>query len=119
MKRLTKKDGLGRYYSDYCGFEKQPEIQKLGQLEDIQDEIGIDLITLFKALKNGVYWKKPNGEVTFFLQNLRNAIYLTSFKGEFYFTFVTIYEYTKFETLGSVNIVDYGVTWALTKEELE
>lgn len=28
---------------------------KLQYLEDIEEEIGIDLITLFKALKNGIY----------------------------------------------------------------
>ena len=30
---------------------------KLSQLEDIEDELGIDLITLYKALKNGIYIK--------------------------------------------------------------
>lgn len=29
---------------------------KLGQLEDIEEELGIDLITLYKALKNGIYF---------------------------------------------------------------
>ena len=32
---------------------------KLGQLEDIEEELGIDLITLFKALQNGV-WVEVN-----------------------------------------------------------
>ena len=31
-------------------------INKLGQLEDIEEELGIDLITLYKALKNGIYF---------------------------------------------------------------
>ena len=30
---------------------------KLKSLEDIEEELGIDLITLFKALKNGIYIK--------------------------------------------------------------
>lgn len=37
-------------------------IHKLGQLEDLEQELGIDLITLFKALTSGVWfkeWKEP------------------------------------------------------------
>ena len=30
-------------------------VKKLGQLEDIEEELGIDLVTLFKALRNGFY----------------------------------------------------------------
>ena len=32
---------------------KLDSIHKLGMLEDIEEELGIDLVTLFKALKNG------------------------------------------------------------------
>ena len=34
--------------------------EKLCQLEDIEDELGIDLIILFKALKNGVFIKNQS-----------------------------------------------------------
>ena len=37
------------------------EYAKLADLEDIEDELGIDLLTLFKALKNGIYVKTKNG----------------------------------------------------------
>ena len=30
-------------------------VEKLGKLEDLEEEIGIDLITLFEALKNGIF----------------------------------------------------------------
>ena len=56
--RLTKKIFTDLYASpcDEDTEEKQAEQQwkvcnKLGQLEDIEDELGIDLITLFRALK--------------------------------------------------------------------
>lgn len=78
MSRLTKNISKRQ---DYCGYEVKEAtyqniygtfskykdiednvdcdltlaIDKLGQLEDIEEKIGIDLITLFKALKNGVY----------------------------------------------------------------
>ena len=47
MKRLTIKDKTIRdnFNAEYA---------KLADLEDIEEELGIDLITLFKALKNGV-----------------------------------------------------------------
>ena len=38
------------------------EYAKLADLEDIEDELGIDLITLFKALKNGIYEILQDGE---------------------------------------------------------
>lgn len=48
MTRLTIKDKAIRnnFNAEYA---------KLADLEDIEEELGIDLITLFKALKNGVY----------------------------------------------------------------
>ena len=30
-------------------------VEKLGKLEDIEEELGIDLVTLFKALKKGIF----------------------------------------------------------------
>ena len=30
-------------------------VEKLGKLEDIEEELGIDLITLFEALKKGIF----------------------------------------------------------------
>ena len=85
--------------------------QKLGQLENIEEKLGIDLITLFKALKNGIYWKGKscfNTTGVFFEEspclNVHNncLINITFRKNEDY-----------------VYFKDYGKTWALTREELE
>lgn len=39
---------------------------KLGQYEDLEEELGIDLLTLFKALKDGIYLKEDNvGVISF------------------------------------------------------
>lgn len=78
-------------------------IDKLGQLEDIEDELGIDLITVFKALKEGC-WTLYNGRLDYHgvvsIQRSRGKVRLLY--GGFY----------------TMNIEDYGKTWALTKEEL-
>ena len=100
MSRLTKKNEQGGYYSDYCGPERQPEIQKLGELEDLEEEFGIDLAILFKALKEGFFDRL--GEYHHF-SNL-------------YFSDEEIFD--SYEKV-SFNLKDYGKTWALTEEELK
>ena len=85
-------------------------INKLGQLEDIEEELGIDLVTLFKALKNGFYYKGKEKKcrscyvsACFGSIELKNAgIRYSTISNQKYFYFN-----------------DYGKTWALTKEELE
>lgn len=55
MSRLTEKHN--DYYISKATCTDDLKI-KLGQYEDIEDELGIDLLTLFKALKNGIYSKQ-------------------------------------------------------------
>ena len=79
--------------------------QKLGQLEDIEDELGIDLITLFKALKNGIYVKTKNGISKHY------TIHLMKWQQtNIYCLYYRPYSHIWFK--------DYGKTWALEKEEL-
>ena len=58
MSRLTRKTNIKYCTSKedlyLCGYDKQVVIQKLGQYEDLEAELGIDLLTLFKALKDGI-----------------------------------------------------------------
>lgn len=109
--RLTKKDYCGydvatrKEQRDYTCEEIFDVLQKLGKLEDIEDELGIDLITLFKALKDGVYYKyKPYG-YDYKISKCRKC-HLTGNR-----TLVVDYHTYKY-------LCDYGKTWALTKEEL-
>lgn len=93
---------------------------KLGQLEDIEDFIGIDLLTIIKALTNGIYFK--TAKHTGFIKG--NKIRLAS-----HLTYVISLEETKTLFTGlkiifgqtgiCLDSYDYGKTWALTKEELE
>lgn len=79
---------------------------KLGQLEDIEKELGIDLITLFKALKEGIYC------IDFDNQDIRK------FKALLCFNSTSKQFYWYGSNIGYPDLKDYGKTWALTKEEL-
>ena len=92
--------------------------KKLKILEDIEEELGIDLITLFKALINGIwtnqeqcYGDEKQGKIRFFQvrllleENAVGCIHNSMWKGK--------------EVIRTLYFKDYGKTWALTKEELE
>lgn len=106
MKRFTGHNYEHDLFRDiYC---------KLQYLEDIEEEIGIDLITLYKALKNGfwsigenkhIYKMKPdkgNGGAMSFYASCDCIIAEDTFNDQYIFL-----------------LKDYGKTWALTREELE
>ena len=95
-------------------------INKLGQLEDIEEELGIDLITLFKALKNGIYFKTrqelENGKIEDVIIHAEVELkFNKTFLGNYYFLVDMSFK----TTIGVKTNKDYGKTWALTKEELE
>ena len=81
--------------------------EKLGQLEDIEEELGIDLITLFKALKKGIYIKKQS-QTEYPLALLRRH----------YSNHTTRYYVFDNGKEKEIKLKAYGKTWALTKEEL-
>lgn len=86
---------------------------KLGQLENIEDELGIELIVLFKALKNGCFAK----ETFDYMGRKQTQIIFTEFTQLYYaddFDDYLIHIRTR-----DYYLKDYGKTWALTKEELE
>ena len=119
--RLTKKIFTDLYASpcDEDTEENQAEQQwkicnKLGQLEDIEDELGIGLITLFKAKTKGIY---------VLTEELKKPYHFRSWEVEISFNDRCI---PNKYIAGVVNgrekqfdFKDYGKTWALTKEELE
>ena len=107
LMRLTKKcDNLyytnakfssGSVYLDNNGNYTNASVNKLGQLEDIEEELGIGLDKLFEALKNGIY-----GKIGKKIEHIL-APHLSWHYGEIYI----------------FKIKDYGKTWALTMGELE
>ena len=93
--------------------DNEEALDKLGKLEDIEEELGIDLITLFKALKNG-FWSidknkhiykmkrtKGNGGAMMFYVSIDCIIKEDAYDEEYFL------------------LKDYGKTWALTRKELE
>lgn len=119
MKRLTEKDYCGydikdrKAFSGYGAMEDSKKIfnclQKLGQLEDIEDKIGVRLSALFEQPYCTIFVRKDYGK------NYKNVIEehtLYSIIPQekcIIVTFETIKFYFK----------DYGKTWALTREELK
>ena len=81
--------------------------EKLYQLEDIEEELGIDLITLFKALKNGITYRTPLGN------NFAYTI-LTNDRLSIEYKWKCLRKGTQ-----KFYFKDYGKTWAVTTEELE
>lgn len=80
-------------------------IHKLGLLEDIEEELGIDLITLFKAQTQG-----------FYIINVSNKIEKVRLS-EWRFNLIKK-EVHRIQWNNHLLFSDYGKTWALTKEEL-
>ena len=108
--RLTDKESVDNYKPKVAIVPTHNIIvDKLGQLEDIEDELGIDLITYFK-IKNSktVFVKELGHDVSEMLvRNSKDGID-ACYKG-----FVNIPECDSY-----LRLEDYGKTWALTKEVL-
>ena len=77
------------------------------KVKDIEEELGIDLITLYKALKKGIY-----------IKGQKYADYpLVLFRTD-YTDNTTKYHVYYCNKEIKIKLKDYGKTWALTKEEL-
>ena len=86
---------------------------KLGKLEDIEEELGIDLRTLFKALKNGFYYY-DNGIVH--TSNNENYISLQAQSCLPNQMCIEV-DYGDYSTM-CFYFEDYGKTWSLNKSNL-
>lgn len=130
MNRLTK--DLHNQYKDYWYREdlervcdrEQIVLTELGQLEDIEEEIGIYLTTLFKALNKGFYIKYNNKIVHIFPdKNITVNFWYNTINvfipPKFFIDCKKGTDYSSEEIDEEYEFEDYGKTWALTKEELE
>ena len=112
MNRVTEKASDFKIYGHYqCNGNA---IDKLGQYEDLEEEIGIDLITLFKALKNGFYHIDKNKHIYTTKPTKGNGGSMN-----FYTCLECIIAEDTFGDQYIFSLKDYGKVWALTKEELE
>ena len=115
MNRLTNKDI--NWYNDFVFSLRNKLItsseindaiyKKLKSLEDLEEELKIDLITLFKVLKQKHVFHKENVKIEILGIHIKsNELYLYGFAED---TTHTIY----------LSLKEYGKTWVLTREELE
>ena len=102
MERLTEKSKYGYRAKDG---DYKFAAQKLGKLEDLEDELGISLEVLFKALREGIWIREyPEDEPSF------HRVAISCFKGRWFIS-------TDFERI--MNVKCFKSAWGFTKEELE
>lgn len=131
--------------TNYPEYDAQIIRNKLGQLEDIEDKLNlwgvekeqrslINFLKLVLASENGFYYKK-DGEIYFCRWCVRVGLQLvevqpcyavkeTTLQSCYYgdvekIKAVEDAHYWSWKTCLNVHLRDYGITWALTKEELE
>ena len=115
MSRLTDKDCYK--YEDFCfNYRNRETMQsgtdfaryvKLKSLEDLEEEIGVDFITLVKMLKDGVYINDGG------IVNEIGHIYKEQVKSIEHWP---VWGFTT-DDGGEYAFKDRGKTWALDKEE--
>lgn len=121
MNRLTKRNGTNfiarNQYCDYNAVLTDIQLQaayqqcvdKLGPLEDIEEEIGIELITKDKVEKSH-----------YVFVCYQNSIEINQVEIKKYSRLgIDIYDKNAVFKYNYLPYKDYGKTWALTREELE
>ena len=97
MNRLTKRTYEHGLINDIYS--------KLEQLEDLEEELGVELIILFKALRDGVFINEDGSVYKDYIKSIEH--------------WPDCWGFISNEEDIEVFFEDYGVTWALTSEELE
>ena len=100
-----------REIENYVNTDLTLAIDKLGKLEDIEEELGIDLITLFKALKNGVYHFASDGVLIHDYGWLEDNYFYPEPHDKLSCSFRSNYEDELFY------FKDYGKTWSIDKKD--
>ena len=116
-----------KHFGKDCGYDKpngtcvnykrfNAIYSRLAELEDIEEVLGCDLITLFKALKQGYIYEKLEDEIT--KRDVDMLDFREGIKGVCLDKSYGIDNYKQcYQTLKYIN--GYGKSWALTREELE
>ena len=122
MKRLTKKEGVITQIDKDGNITKNNFIEvkdkdeaykKLCQLEDIEEEIGIELTTLFKALKYGVYYYTSQKQLTHDYVWLYDNYVSASVRDKLSYSLLTCFQKQ------ILSFEDYGTMWSIYREALE
>ena len=122
MKRITKKEGVITQIDKDGNITKNEFIEvidkdeanrKLYEYENIEEEFGIDLITLFKALKYGVYYYTSEKQLTHDYVWLFNNHIRVCGHNRLSYSFLTCFQKQ------ILSFEDYGKTWSIYSENLE
>ena len=122
MERLTKKEGVITQIDKDGNITKNNLIEvkdkdeaykKLCQLEDIEEEIGIELTTLFKALKYGVYYYTSQKQLTHDYVWLYDNYVSASVRDKLSYSLLTCFQKQ------ILSFEDYGTMWSIYREVLE
>lgn len=100
-------------YNDPKIITQEEANEKLHKILNIEEEIGIDFITLFKALKNG-FWSIDKNKHIYKMKHTKG----NGGAMNFYACLECIIAEDTFGDQYIFPLKDYGKTWALTKEEL-
>lgn len=104
MNRFTKHDYEHDLFRDIC---------KLQDLENVEEELGIELNIIFKALKNGVYYFNEQGQLIHDYVWLVNNYVAAGVPDKLSLSFKTIHS-------GQILLFEnYGKDWAVYKQELQ
>lgn len=125
LHRITPSNKVNREYLVYSkDLQTQLGMKKLEMLEDFEEETGLDLILFAKAnLQEKIYVKDDYGHIiecsvyNFFRNKMSDRI-------ELYILLTFGYRWNGVMLKSNKELTyrvkeDYGITWALTKEELE
>lgn len=121
IKRFTSKYSdstpvYHKYYLNGYHYEQGEFIDKLGRIEDIEEETGISLDILFKACKDGFYYKDCGEYISYACKQNNANIYFNS--TTLIYLERNYVDYLEID-VDYYALKDYGKTWALTREELE
>ena len=113
MNRLTKKNNgtgswtqFGDKYLPAHNIKHKQCVNKLGQVEDIEEENGLDLITLSKILKQRFVYNNDQVKIELLGLHIKSdELYLYGFVED---TMHAVY----------LRLKDYDKTWTITKEKL-
>lgn len=91
----------------------EKELDRLEEYRKIEEEIGIDLITLFKALKYGVYYYTSQNQLTHDYVWLYDNYVSASVRDKLSYSLLTCFQKQ------TLSFEDYGTTWSIYSEALE
>ena len=117
--RLTKKkldmlDTASVYSKAQHKAVCEQAIKECYEYKCIEEDLGIDLITLLKALKNGYYYRTNLAHIDKIRYADHNTIELLPYDSGW-----LLHVSVDTRLIDACRVEDYGKTWALTKEELE